>query len=82
MGQVIDGRSTDIHPHMMGIERDEPLLPAAQAVVDDQFGHVAGTQGYEARVVRQTGARINANAGRGNWNRVAASEVVRTDPNS
>src|SRR5205823_4656144 len=34
MGEVIDRRAADIHPHIAGIDRLEPLLAAGQRVVE------------------------------------------------
>ncbi len=36
MGEIVDGRAADIHPHALGIERLEGLLAAGQRVVEDE----------------------------------------------
>ena len=39
MHQVIHGGTTHVHPHMLGIERNEQLFPACETVVQVQVGH-------------------------------------------
>ncbi len=40
MREVVDRRPADIHAHMLGIDRREPLLAARQAVVKKKLRHV------------------------------------------
>ncbi len=41
MRAVVDGRAAHVHPHMAWVERNEPLPPTRQAVVEVKFGHRA-----------------------------------------
>ena len=57
MRQVVDRRSAHVHPHMLRLERLEPLLPAAQAVVQKKRVHRILLQ--DTDFLRQTGRQIN-----------------------
>ncbi len=39
MGEVIDGRPAHVHPDVRGVDRDEPLALAGEAVVEMNVGH-------------------------------------------
>ena len=62
MRQVVDRRAAHIHAHVLGIERLEPLLPAGQAVVQDQVVHGRSVRPRRALVGKRTPQRVNHRA--------------------